>query len=374
MISKVKKLAISLSLVIGASSVPINSANAFVNIDYAQLGTKIYESMADYYKQAESMDLMGAIMDQAASFVSLKIDGQNTAWSNVIVRQNDALQAIQNLVVVEWSMAAINPEITSFGALLDDCNTDEKILEEQAKDRKIISDEEALLGVEGETIKSIQDDIVARFSAQNNICNILSKEESKNNKETGKTKSAYDTISTEDNEQTLNANPVLASNLIGTMTTSDTLSKSQINAVKDYVFLIAPPYVPSSNKINISDLSTAEQIFIAEEEVYRGYPRRVLQSIGFKKHPSEIHGLSEIEILSWYAKEHIFSGDESLNSITGKIMNSSVATPSVVWKNMALLRAFQVHMALEKYKQSLVSEVTSSIALAHKVRKTNNKK
>lgn len=126
-----------------------------------------------------------------------------------------------------------------------------------------------------------------------------------------------------------------------------TLFEEDMQATVDFIDLIAPPFVytlPMQAKMNIDP---RHKIKFMNEHAMKDAARVSLQELASLRNPSEA-GLSTLSAMQDFA--------DTQTSLAEKIGYSNIAVPSVVWRNIAIMRAFQVHMALERYKLSLKRE------------------
>lgn len=363
--SFLKKTLLSASLLMATSS-----ANAGIpNTDYAQLGNKIVANLEEIFAHEGYMQLYDQVLEQYGNLTALSIDNENNAWANLTIRENQSLADIQNMEIMSKSMTAVSKDASVIGALIDECNSDRMVMSMEIEDQSTYTKSEKKrlenkgIVVNSKTIEEKKDDIVSRFSNSKNVCTLMSKNHIDSNGERAE-------MSLDEKDDTKNPTAISAQYLVGMLSDVNTYSAEQSQSVKDYIFLISPPYTTSAREEIDKQLDKTGMLKLkhAQEEVFRAFPRMILTKIASLKEPSQILGLSELDLLNWHSSEYMFDGASSINKTTLKIMTSNLATPSAILRDMALMKAHKVHMSVRQYKRSLDSEGISAIKLAHKLK------
>ena len=332
---------------------PTSSFAVIPATDYANLGQSIVNNLQDMADSEAWQAIYKSMMDQAASFASMSVDNKNNVWSNVIVRQGAATQEVQNIELVKMSTPAFNSEKTLGLSISVYCNEGSEVASKEADDKSYVSTKEAqALKMEGKNVKTFQDtqnEIIDRFNGGEGVCASPSDDSSK------------ETIESAINPRAL----------ISESPDNESLSPKAEQAIYDYIDLVAPPYVSSYlDKSRSEKADETLKIGNAELEVFHSFPRTMLLKLMSKRSITNSRtGLSEITTLSEFSDQHYGGGSSSNSNISGKIMLSNLAVPSVVWRNLAVMKAFQVHMAVLKYKSSLDQEAIMAFNLAFETRK-----
>ncbi|WP_137297098.1 hypothetical protein [Psychromonas sp. SP041] len=340
-----------LPLIIGASLLGLSApSSAVVPItDYTQLGQSITDDVAELLYHDLWTTIADSMMEQATSMASLTIDNTNNMWANAVVRQGAAYEEIQNIEVTKMVMPAFNTVKTLGLSVSLYCNEGSEVYEKESDDKNYVSEQMAAVieneGGTATTFSDTQDEIVERFNGGDGVCSNLS---------------------TTTTESAINPKP-----LISDTADEESLSEDAEQAIYDYIDLVAPPYVPLYlDKSRAISGNTTLKVKNTELEALQSFPRVMLLKLMSKRSVTNSEtGLSEITTLDEFGEQHYGKGTSSTENISGQIMLSNLAVPSVIWRNLAVMKAFQVHMSVLKYKAALDNEAIKAIDLAFELRK-----
>lgn len=340
-----------LALCIATSSV---TYSGLPNVDAPGLGAQILETLREMFEHAELMEMYEQTMEYQGVLAELGIDGENNAWSNVIIRTNQQKTDVHNKKILTQSVPAFKPcGVLASVVISDICfSLDEQAdLEEKdlIYDDKVTSKKKEKEGKPTKKLSDLTKEIIDKAK--------LARPEQFETPEIAATK-------TNDYNKPDALNPQY---LVSPVGATLTLSPEDEVAVKDYIDLIAPPYVASYRDEQYRKLDDTFLLSNMRDKTLKSFPRQILQKL-LSKRMADGSGLSELQRLEIFSGHHFSSGSNVLDTVSAKISLSNLASPTVIWRNLAVIKAFHVHMSLEKFKASLDQEAIESISLALKLR------
>lgn len=137
-----------------------------------------------------------------------------------------------------------------------------------------------------------------------------------------------------------------------------TLFDDDMQSTIDFIDLIAPPFVYTEKMQLNMKIDSRYKVNYMRDHAIKDIARVSLQDIASLRSPSE-RGVSSLTAMQDFA--------DTQTSLAEKIGYSNIAVPSVVWRNIALMRAYQVHMALERFKLSLKRESVIATEFGNKM-------
>lgn len=321
--------------------------------DLPNLGAQILETLREMLEHTELIGMYDQAMEYQSVLAELGIDGKNNAYSNLIIRQNQQKTDVHNKKILRQSMPAMKScEVLLSASLNDICISLDKQVEMEDDDLlyddPIVAKKKRASGKPTKTKVDLMKAIISRAKLsrpkQFEPSNIA---ENKDN----------------DYNKPFALNPQYLMSPVGATLT---LSAEEEVAIKDYIDLIAPPYVASYRDEHLRRTNDGLLIANMVEKTAKTFPRQILQKL-LSKRMAGNSGLSELQSLQIFSEEH-FSGPGTMDTVAAKISLSNLASPTVIWRNMAVIKAFRVHMSIEKYKSSLNQEAIDAISLGMKLR------
>lgn len=337
---KIKKLVLSMTL---ASSMAMPSmVNAtYPTIDFSNLLEAITQNYQDMQNWAQERMMMMAEMDLQSALSSLGIDAENNAMTNMMVRDGRRQQTIQNIQVMEWSMA----DSDACGTLAS------QVIEKHTQE----ANQEAAK----EKMKESREN-------HNKFAQTAEEWKSEQNE---KLKDVLDYCESTSDEEGLTGNQCLDTGLLMGGLGTDTLSKEQSDTVdRINEILISPTsnFKQSSTMVKGSAQRRATEMHEMRREAFRDMARTSLAEVSsqFKSNGTM---LSPFASLKKFDDER-YGSEKWLKEIQNVDPNNKNAVYiSEINRKIAVMTAFMVHMDVIKYKQSLRMEGMQAAMLSLKV-------
>lgn len=345
-ISKIKKTIKSANLVNKKQqkATPAKPTPGIAQTDYALLGARILADIEKKLTTDEKQKMGKADIDSKSILKEQSVDNDANVWANVVIRENNAEQDIQNKKIAMMSSPSINPETGLIGLLNDDCSESLNVSNMESKRRERTTEKKII-----KRNNEIANNFISK-SDKNNICGEKSKKNENKKSAAAKDKKSFNV--------SINPLPLITSNKA-----YSTLSDEQFNTMEDYIDLIAPSYVPTQSEIKLSQNDNTMKLKIYRKKAENSFSAEIMHEILAKRtHKDTRTGISNLGIKDWFDEEQYGTGNN--DSVAYKIMTSNLANPYVIMRNIAVIKAFQVNMSLEKYKQSLNKEALEAILIA----------
>jgi hypothetical protein len=164
------------------------------------------------------------------------------------------------------------------------------------------------------------------------------------------------------------------------------LDENMRKKMEDYVFLIAPPYIETKQEKEITDLNNKTAIIAAMKRAMMNVPNAAFNDIlsvrisGDDESESKLYAryntansyfsFDDIEALN-KNKDFVDTGalylGDRVDSMATRIALGQLATPDVVIRNIAIMKALKISEMLESYKVSLNKEIIMATMLAKKI-------
>jgi hypothetical protein len=156
------------------------------------------------------------------------------------------------------------------------------------------------------------------------------------------------------------------------MSSSDILStipNEQLRSVRDFVDIVAPSYALPESVKSLPSRRNDERISEMQKKVWREIPRKSLHK-QIARRIKTTTGVSALGKKDAFAGAYFIGGDVYGTSVIEKIMTDThIPNPSVM-RTIAVMKAFDVHMSVEKFKASLDKEVLYAAKLARELKMT----
>jgi hypothetical protein len=321
-----------------------NSAHAQIpSTDYVKLARKIQENMYDMMKHEVYKKIFKSKFDNSGVISEMKIDNDSNVYANLIVRMNQAKTDVSNLEILEKSSPGINSSGSMIASIEDSCEISNRKSQLSINDNSYVSKKSEKTGSNSKSIEELQQQIIDRAFGNE-----------------GK-KSASGKLEIGLNDPT---DPYYLMTGEGAALT---LSPTQKQTMIDYIDLISPPFVNKDDKTNMKDIDDRYPIREMVDESLSGISRDVLQRL-LAKRIAGPSGFSQLTALQSFTDEYFTGANTDDGSVAQKISTSELAIPDVIFRNMAVMKAYQVHISLLKFKSSLQRESMLAIKFANKLR------
>lgn len=303
------------------------SANALFPpfVDYANLAERIsgnFKSLMDN----EQFKVVGKkAVDAAGKLTGLKVDAQNNATANMIIRKNQARADVQNMEVLEKSNTSINP---CFAIALTISNQDWCSTLDQNNEL-----------------------------AENRNSEILTvKERNEKNKELVTTDLGV-------------INSIVGGSKGQLTMDNGTYQNDYENALK-FTDLISPTLALTDFEIEKSKREPEYMLELYRKKLMMNMSKEAIQGVINKKHDPDPNDnkFSELESLQYFVDQHkVKSNDEIEDSLASKLAVSNLSTPTAIIRTETVMMAYKIHLQLLSFKESLVIEQLEATRLANKI-------
>jgi hypothetical protein len=338
---KIKKTVLSIVLATSMSMPSMVSAT-YPTIDYSNLLETITQNYQDMQNWAQQKMIMMAEMDLQAALSSLGIDSQNNAMLNMISRDGKRAQTLQNIEVMEWSVADSDACGTIATQILG------KKSESDSKEKREDEKEKAA-DKNGNFESSIKDWKVAVEKIVDDTIDFCEATVDSSGKE----------LPSMDKSLCLQGGLLTGGNGL-------TLSKKDSAAALKIVDILVgatPTYKKSERMIDGSKEKRILQLKEIKVEALRNLARNsLLEVTSMFISDGEIY--SPFENLSNFDTARHGNADWLADIANVSVERKNSTYISEITRKMAVMNAFLVHMELKKYKQQLRVEGLHAAMLA----------
>ena len=324
---KIRKTVLSITLATSMAMPSMVSAT-YPTIDFSNLLEAITQNYQDMQNWAQERMMMMAEMDLQSALSSLGIDAQNNAMTNQMVRDGRRAQTIQNIEVMEWSVA----DSDACGTLAS------QIIEQKVKEKNNQTAEQKIAESRDKHNNFDQNQEQWRSAQEARLGDILSY-----------CKAGSDSLT--------NTNCVNSGLIFGGVN-SDTLSPEQSKSVEVMNEILISP-ISNFKKSTTYVKGTAERKALEIQEVrteaFRDIARTSLNEVSkqFKSNgnlPSPFASLKKFD-------DERYGSEKWLKDIQNVDPNNKNAIYiSEINRKMAVMTAFMVHMDIIRYRQQLRME------------------
>lgn len=310
--------------------------------DFPQLGARILLNLTKLLIQNKRMSGVEKAMDYASQLKEMNIEAVNNAWSNVISRTGIADIENQHNSIKIKSQPALNvcgAFTASITAEVNLCDAVDEAVKFKVKHSNVAS----IFGVKAEEdvpesdrkFNSITDREKAIIDQITNARPDYIK---------GKNKQEHRQM------YTANLSPTDASILMTSQPQFSTISEEDANTVSNFIYLISPPFEKDKSVYRFRELDDEIKIELLRDMGFHSIASESLFYALEKRLQSGVSGGSYLNAIERYAGK--IYGPES-DTVSTAMMTSNLATPTAIYRNMALMRSNHVKTSLEEFKQGL---------------------
>lgn len=345
-----RKLAIAATLSIGLICTPVTAG--VPTVDGPNLAQNIANNIMQAASWAQEKGLKIMEMDLTSLLTKMKIQNDNNAAANQIIRNGRAMQEIQNKEIAEQAMAADNACAVTASA-----EAQKQIMDasQTLKERKAAN-----------FAAASQNFSAAEATASGNYIN----NNDQNNFQMAETLVADCSVLQSVGSGDVNEDAPMATSLCmrGSLLTSsspETMTNDESAAVDRMNSVIAWPFA-EGDSISSGKAGNMDRVAIARREIFQNMVFGSLQEVSSWRQPA-VQGISPMMTLEKAVKAH-YDPEE-----LAKVSNADPATknsdmPSEVQRKMAQMQALSLYIESERFKGDLRREALLSGLLALQIR------
>lgn len=345
---------------------PLRATAGIPTTDYANLAQGLYENIMSLFNQEELITFFDQYTGHLAEMTGLKIDGNDNAKANAIVRLNTAQQDIQNLEVARADMPSSNACL-DFSASI---NLTEVVKEAWcdtiagAKEASGASVQSIAFSQEGAGEAAIYDASMEYPQGYLAPEVVASYRHTKNKQIVDRVReqipNAYDSRRELDPED-VSETPLSAHNILGGDVYS--LTDGQYDSAIDFVYLVAPPYESTKRAEGFSNVGTVMALVEASR---KNIPNNIMNGIIAERYAPD-GGESKLEMMMAYGEDKFSPHTDQDDNFLERITTSKVFSPHALFRDMAVMNVFSNLMAVEAYERSLKREMVKAAYLSQKI-------
>jgi hypothetical protein len=337
-------------------------ATGIPGTDYAALGNNIINTLEAMFRHAEKTELSSAGMQQLGDIAGVMVDGENNAWANATIRENNHEQELQNLKLKQDLQPGSNScELVTMSSLLNTelCDFGADVLEmdnarENGVHSNVPAEQKHMSSATRATLNSIEILNRAKLKRPDLLDDSITTREK-------------DLLQADiDKTDFIVTNPIM---LVSSSSLMLTLTEEEKNTLVDFANLVSPVNTLSKTEESIYDVSDEAKIDFAVKQAFSSISSNTFQQlITFRTPLTDAAGApSMLEVMQRFSDENYATDNNVKDSVLYKASTSNLVTPASIARNNLTISAFRAHLKTEKYKRSLNSELIYTALLARKL-------